>query len=113
MSHRATVKTYCWGWSSRHETLAELNGRQWEELLPRARAARLLARLAAEADTRGSMDSLPPEGRAHLSAAAALAAHHELKVAALMSVAIGHLHDDRSALARTALGGCRASGGGR
>jgi hypothetical protein len=61
-------------------TLVELNERQWDQLLPRARAARLLGRLAAEADMRGLMDSLPPKGRDHLSAAAALAAHHELRI---------------------------------
>ena len=52
-------------------SLAALGAAEWDRLLPRARRAGLLARLDALAGERGLLDRLPPQARAHLTAARA------------------------------------------
>jgi signal recognition particle subunit SEC65 len=60
----------------RPATMLELTDAEWDALLPRARAARLLGRLAAEATARDMSDRLPLKARHHFRAAAAVATHH-------------------------------------
>ena len=56
--------------------MVELSEPEWDALLPRARASRLLARLAAQARMHG-WTGLPSRVRDQLTGAAAMAAHHE------------------------------------
>lgn len=60
----------------RPATMLELTDAEWDALLPRARAGRLLGRLAAEATALDISDRLPLKARHHLRAATAVAAHH-------------------------------------
>jgi hypothetical protein len=57
--------------------MVELSEPEWDALLPRARASRLLARLAAQARMHGWTGGLPSRVRDQLTGAAAMAAHHE------------------------------------
>ncbi len=61
--------------------MAALELTAWDRLLPQARAAGLLARLAVLADDLGITDRLPPPVRPHLTAARTLAERQRLAVA--------------------------------
>ncbi len=52
----------------------------WDGVIPQARSAGLLARLGAMIDAAGTLDRVPPQARAHLQAAAILAAKHRRDV---------------------------------
>ena len=56
--------------------MLELTEAEWDTLLPRARAGRLLGRVAAEAIAADLIERLPRKTQHHLFAAAALATHH-------------------------------------
>jgi hypothetical protein len=56
--------------------MLELTDAEWDQLLPRARAGRLLGRLAAEATARDISARLPLKAQHHFRAAAAVATHH-------------------------------------
>ncbi len=63
----------------RPETMAGLSLRDWDELLPRARAALLLPRLAVLAERGGLVERLPEPVRRHLANGAALARAQQRK----------------------------------
>jgi hypothetical protein len=60
----------------RPATALELSEPEWDALLPRARAASLLPRLAFDARAAGLLDRLPPKVGDHLAAATTLAQYH-------------------------------------
>jgi hypothetical protein len=64
----------------RPAAMVELSEPEWEALLPRARACRLLARLAAAAHSGGIIGRLPARIQDQFAAAATVAAHHERKI---------------------------------
>jgi hypothetical protein len=60
--------------------ILELGPADWDALIPLARAAELLPRLAAALENRGLDGRLTPKARAHLVAAKRLAAHRQQKI---------------------------------
>jgi len=58
----------CWALQNL-ERLPQLTPAQWEPVIRQARRADLLARIAAQLERRGLLDSVPPAPRAHLMSA--------------------------------------------